>query len=123
MAEQVGVPVRRLVRGHDHVLRRWQLPLEYLDHPVLTINAMGWRLDGEGEPADGPHPLPVVARHRPGELPRVVRVPLDPVEVDRALGRIPSEPEPAPWDEFPCGPYVGEPGATPPPPREPGSGV
>jgi hypothetical protein len=122
MTGQLGVPVRRFVRGHDHVLRRWQLPHEYLDHPVLTINAMGWRMDGEGEPSDGPHPLPVVARHVPGELPRVVRVPLDPVEVDRGLGRVPPEPEPEPWDEFPSAPYVGDQQATPPP-SEPGGGA
>lgn len=85
--EHVGVPVCRLIRGHDHVAERWQLPEEYREFPVVTINAMGWRMDGELTPADGPHPYPVVARHVPGALPRIVRLPLDPREVERALGR------------------------------------
>lgn len=89
MTGRVGVPVRRLVRGHDHVADRWHLPPDYAEHgrPVLTLNAMGWRMDGEPPPADGPHPFPVIARHVPGRVPRVFRVPLDPGEVDRALGR------------------------------------
>jgi hypothetical protein len=78
--------VRRLVRGHDHVPDRWQLFPEYAEYPVLTINAMGRWLDGEMPTAAG-HPLPVVARHAPGHLPEVVRLPLDPAEVARAFPR------------------------------------
>lgn len=98
MCDVVKVPVRRLVRGHDHVAGRWHLPAEYADHPVLTINAMGWRLDGEPDPADGPHPFPVIARHVPDELPLIVKVPLDPLEVERSLGREPMPPSTAPVD-------------------------
>ena len=45
MADTVKVPVRQLIRGHDHVPARWQFPAEYAEFPVLTINAMGRRLD------------------------------------------------------------------------------
>ncbi|MCE9565413.1 MAG: metallophosphoesterase [Planctomycetes bacterium] len=91
-SEQLAIPVQRLIRGHDHVAPRWHLPSDYVEHPVLTINAMGWRLDGEPEPTDGPHPYPVAARHYPNQLPLIVRLRLDPVEVDRGLGK---EPRPA----------------------------
>ncbi|VTT96668.1 phosphoprotein phosphatase : Calcineurin-like phosphoesterase OS=Microvirga lotononidis GN=MicloDRAFT_00032980 PE=4 SV=1: Metallophos [Gemmataceae bacterium] len=94
--EGLGVPLRRLIRGHDHVAERWQLPDEYRDFPVVTINAMGWRMDGELVPADGPHPSPVIARHVPGGLPRIVRLRLDPAELDRSLGREPEPPESGP---------------------------
>lgn len=85
MTERVRIPVMRLIRGHDHVPERWRLPSEYAEHPVLTINAMGWRMDGEPEPADGPHPFPVVARHVPGELPIITRLRIPPAEVGRAF--------------------------------------
>lgn len=87
-AERLEVPVRRLVRGHDHVPDRWQEYPEYAAAgvPVLTLNAMGRALDGDGPRRDGlRHPLPVVGRYRDGHLPDVVRVPLDPAEVDRAF--------------------------------------
>ncbi|WP_439628425.1 metallophosphoesterase [Gemmata sp.] len=94
--EHLRVPVCRLIRGHDHVAERWQLPEEYREFPVVTINAMGWRMDGELAPADCPHPYPVVARHVPGDLPRIVRLRLDPAEVDRSRGREPEPREPRP---------------------------
>jgi hypothetical protein len=92
--EKLDVPVKRFVRGHDHVPDRWAEYPEYADNfvPVLTLNAMGRLLDGEPARRDGKrHPLPVVARHRPGRLPDVYAVPLDPDEVDRAFGRAPRE--------------------------------
>jgi hypothetical protein len=87
MADTVKVPVRQLIRGHDHVPARWQFPAEYAEFPVLTINAMGRRLDAEPLTSDGPHPFPVVARHVPESLPRLIRLPLDPGEVERAFGK------------------------------------
>jgi hypothetical protein len=109
---QMGIPpVKRLVRGHDHVASRWQYCAEYVDHPVLTINAMGWRMESEPDPAQGPHPFPVMARHQPNQLPLVVRLPLDHVEVDRGLGK-----EPAPSaasgiaQKGPCDPPNATPG-------------
>ncbi|QJW99487.1 metallophosphoesterase family protein [Frigoriglobus tundricola] len=88
--ERLGVPVKRLVRGHDHVPDRWQEYPEYADNfvPVLTLNAMGRALDGDSPRRDGRrHPLPVIGRYVPDRLPEVVALPLDPAEVDRAFGR------------------------------------
>jgi hypothetical protein len=95
-AERLELPVRRLVRGHDHVTDRWQEYPEYADNgvPVLTLNAMGRPLDGEPARRDGrTHPLPVVARFVPGHLPEVVVLPLDPAEVARAFRRENGVPE------------------------------
>ena len=88
MNDRVKVPVRRLIRGHDHIPTRWQLLPEYEAHPVLTINAMGRKLDAEPAPADGPHPFPVVVRYTPDRPLLVVRLPLDAAEVDRAFGKV-----------------------------------
>lgn len=89
-AERLELPVRRLVRGHDHVPDRWQEYPEYADNgvPVLTLNATGRALDGDPPRRDGlRHPLPVVGRYREGHLPDVVLLPLDPAEVDHAFPR------------------------------------
>lgn len=90
-AERLELPVRRFVRGHDHVPDRWQEYPEYAAAgvPVLTLNAMGRALDGDPPRRDGlRHPLPVIGRYRDGHLPDVVRLPLDPAEVDRAFPRV-----------------------------------
>ena len=120
MREVVKVPVVRLVRGHDHVAARWLLPAEYGEFPVLTINAMGRRLEGEPDPPDGPHPYPVMARHVVGALPRLVRLPLDLAEVERAFGKehvraTPAPTEPAPFDDFPTAVEVDAPPKSKPP--------
>ena len=64
-AEKLGLPVKRLVRGHDHVPDRWQEYRAYADagFPVLTVNAMGRWLDG-----DAGAPAPAAGRRaaRPG---------------------------------------------------------
>jgi hypothetical protein len=91
--ERLGLPVKRLVRGHDHVPDRWQEYPEYADNgvPVLTINAMGRALDGDPPRREGrPHPYPVVARYVPDHLPEVVLLPLDSAEVERAFLRTPN---------------------------------
>jgi hypothetical protein len=99
-AERLGLPVKRLVRGHDHVTDRWMEYPEYADNgvPVLTINAMGRLMDGEPARRDGRrHPLPVVGRHVPNHLPEVFALPLEPAEVDRAFNRAPprtADPQP-----------------------------
>jgi hypothetical protein len=122
MREVVKVDVSRLVRGHDHVPARWLLPPEYAEFPVLTINAMGRRMEGEPDPLDGPHPYPVLGRHVVGALPRLVRLPLDLAEVERALGKEHVRPTPAatqpaepPFDDFPGGVEVDVPPKTRPP--------
>jgi len=88
LSGRLGVPpVRRLVRGHDHVPNRWAYLPEYAEYPVLTINAMARWMDGETMDLAKPHPLPVMARHRPGHLPAIIRLPLDPMEVELALAK------------------------------------
>jgi hypothetical protein len=88
VSAQIGLPpVKRFVRGHDHVFARWQYYPDYSENPVLTINAMGRRMDGEPESGGTRHPFPVMARYVPNKLPVVVLLPLDPREVDRAFGR------------------------------------
>lgn len=86
LSDRIGVKVRRLVRGHDHYLSRYQYHEDYRQHPVLTLNAMGWRMEGELPTAEGRHPYPCIGRYAPEMgLPVVFRLPLDPDEVDRAF--------------------------------------
>jgi hypothetical protein len=134
--ERLDLPVKRLVRGHDHVTDRWMEYPDYADNgvPVLTLNAMGRLLDGEPPRRDGrTHPLPVVGRYVAGHLPEVHALPLDPGEVDRAFlrERPRSALDPAPLSadigqilaNRPAGP--GPEGAPPAPPErtgEPGAG-
>jgi hypothetical protein len=89
--QKLDLPVKRFVRGHDHVTDRWMEYPEYADNgvPVLTLNAMGRLLDGEPARRDGRiHPLPVVGLCAPNHLPEVITLPLDPAEVDRAFARV-----------------------------------
>jgi hypothetical protein len=88
VSAQIGLPpIKRFIRGHDHVPQRWQTYPDYIENPVLTINAMGRRMEGEPDLLEGPHPLPVVVRYSTNELPVVVQLPLDPKQVDRAFGK------------------------------------
>jgi hypothetical protein len=80
-AAVLAQPVRRMVRGHDHVEERYELYANYLKNHVLVINTMCCRQDGE---FGGPYPrTPCVARWRKGELPEVHRLTL-PAELIRA---------------------------------------
>ena len=85
MAEVVKVPVRRLVRGHDHYVERWRCHAEYAESPVLTLNAMSRCMEGEPAPSTRSHPYPVVARYVRNQLPEVFELPLSAAEVDRAF--------------------------------------
>jgi hypothetical protein len=121
-SEEIGLPpVKRFVRGHDHVPVRWHRPRAYGDCPVLTLNAMGRRMDTEPPPDNGAHPYPVMARHVPGQLPEVVLLPLDPVEVGKAFGSNPARVTDTPaFDEF----SIGGPLVERPAPRvEPGGAL
>jgi protein phosphatase len=106
MSETVKVPVKRMIRGHDHVPNRW---LVSYSESVLTLNAMGRRMDLEPEPAEGLHPWPVVARHVPDRLPDIVRLQLDANAVDYAFNIVRPIPDAA-IDDFPLGgPRVEDP--------------
>jgi hypothetical protein len=67
--EQLNIPAKRLVRGHDHLPQRYATYPKYQATPVLTLNSMCRRL--ENEPF-APLVAPVcVAEYVPGQLPRV----------------------------------------------------
>lgn len=65
-------PIRCMVRGHDHVEKRFDPYVNYKKNRVLTINTFSCRQDGEW--LDQFATPPCVARHRPGELPEVHRL-------------------------------------------------
>ncbi|MGL6074903.1 MAG: metallophosphoesterase [Fimbriiglobus sp.] len=79
----LGRPVRRLIRGHDHVPNRCDLPPRYAAYPVVTINTLSRRLVDEFN--TDLFPPACVARHRPNALPIVYRLQLDRSEVLRAF--------------------------------------
>lgn len=79
----LGVPIKRMIRGHDHVAKRYDLPARYAAYPVLTINTLGRRLADEYNPDSIPRAC--VARHRLDQLPTVYRLPIDSAEVSRAF--------------------------------------
>jgi len=71
MTEVLGQPVKRMVRGHDHVegKERYGAFDRYVKNPVLTINTMCFRLPRE---VLGPQERsPCLGRWRPGQLPEV----------------------------------------------------
>ena len=72
VATRLGRPVKRMVRGHDHVEERFAVFPAWAAHPALTINTMAHRLPRE---VFGPYErVPVVARWVRGELPEVRRL-------------------------------------------------
>jgi Calcineurin-like phosphoesterase len=76
VATRLGRPVRRMVRGHDHVEERFAVYPAWTANPVLTINTLGHRLPRE---VFGPYErVPVVARWVRGELPEVRRLAIPP---------------------------------------------
>ena len=79
LSAQLGRPVARMVRGHDHVDERYAVHAAYAAHPVLTTNALSRRLPRE---LFGPHErVPTVARWVPGALPAVYRLHVPPALV------------------------------------------
>jgi hypothetical protein len=72
LAARLGRPVTHMVRGHDHVEERWEVPPAYVTHPVLTTVALSRRLARE---VFGPAVrVPTVARWVAGALPQVHRL-------------------------------------------------
>jgi hypothetical protein len=70
-AKILPLPVRRLIRGHDHVSERWSKPPSYARHPLLTINAMSWK---QRDPFGSFERKPVIARWVRDQLPEVHRI-------------------------------------------------
>jgi Calcineurin-like phosphoesterase len=72
VATRLGRPVRRMLRGHDHVEERFAVYPAWTANPVLTINTLSHRLPRE---VFGPYErVPVVAKWVRGELPEVRRL-------------------------------------------------
>ena len=90
------MPVKRLVRGHDHVPDRWQEYPEYADNgvPVLTINALGRRSMANPRGEMGGNTRCQRCAPRQDRLPEVVLLPLEAAEVDRAFARLPPSESP-----------------------------
>jgi hypothetical protein len=81
----VGQPVRRMLRGHDHVEQRYQFYERYETHPILTINAMCHRQTRE---LLGPFERqPCVARWRSEQLPEVHRLKISPEVIRQVYER------------------------------------
>ena len=70
VTEKAGAPVRRMIRGHDHISRRYRHHANYGDRPILTINTFGQPCDEDIWDADKT-PFPCVARYVQGSLPEV----------------------------------------------------
>jgi len=75
-AEQLlGLPVRRLIHGHEHPLPQWELYPRYRQTPVLTLNSC------RSFPADPLLTHIAIARHRPNALPEVHLLELGPADI------------------------------------------
>lgn len=79
LASALGRPVTHMVRGHDHVDERFEIPPAYAATPILTTVALSRRLDRE---AFGSFVrVPTVARYVAGALPQVHRLHIDEAHV------------------------------------------
>ena len=72
LSTQLGRPVKRLVRGHDHVEERYATYPAYEAHPVLTTVALSRRLPRERYGSY--ERAPTLARFVEGALPQVYRL-------------------------------------------------
>lgn len=80
-AERLGIPVDRLVRGHDHYPARYQFVLDGAN-PILTLNAMCRKLPDEA--GSELYPNCCVARAVAGGLPEIHVIPLPAGEITQA---------------------------------------
>ena len=73
-----------MVRGHDHFDERFMVYAKYRANPILTINAMSYRMPREfGGTLER---TPCVARWVPDELPEVHRLHVPFAVVDKYYG-------------------------------------
>ena len=90
LSERLGRPVTHMIRGHDHVDERFEIPEAYAATPVLTTVALSRRLDRE---LFGPHVrVPTVARWVRGALPQVYRLHIPDTVVREFYPEIEAEP-------------------------------
>lgn len=72
LSATLGRPVTHMVRGHDHVEERYEVPSAYAQTPMLTTVALSRRLERE---LFGPFVrVPTIARWIRGVLPQVYRL-------------------------------------------------
>ncbi len=71
VTERLNFPVKRMVRGHDHIEDRYQLHKRCKDYRMLTVNNMSHRLEGEYFWNGGYVRPPCLARYMPNGLPEV----------------------------------------------------
>jgi hypothetical protein len=72
LSATLGRPVTHMVRGHDHVEERYEVPPAYGQTPILTTVALSRRLQRE---LFGPFVrVPTIARWIRGSLPQVYRL-------------------------------------------------
>ena len=72
LSAELGRPVHRMVRGHDHEEERYAMPKAYASNPLLTTVAMSRRLPREVFGPDAR--VPTCARWIEGTLPQVHRL-------------------------------------------------
>jgi hypothetical protein len=72
LSATLGRPVTHMVRGHDHVEERYEVPPAYAQTPILTTVALSRRLERE---SFGPFVrVPTIARWIRGSVPQVYRL-------------------------------------------------
>ena len=72
LARSLGRNVTHMVRGHDHVEKRFAIHPAYTPHPILTTNALARQLPRE---VDGPFERwPTVALYESDRLPQVYQI-------------------------------------------------
>jgi calcineurin-like phosphoesterase family protein len=82
-------PIRGMLRGHDHYAERYRFFEKYQKHPVLTINTICYRQNGE---LLGPLARPVViAKWDCGKMPSVHILTIPPALIERFYGSQNSE--------------------------------
>lgn len=65
-------PIKGMIRGHDHLEKRFAFFEGYTDRPVLTINTMCYRYDGEMF-GDFERPV-IIAKYVAGQMPVVHKI-------------------------------------------------
>ena len=89
LSATLGRAVTHMVRGHDHVEERYEIPPAYARTPVLTTVALCRRL---GRELFGPFPrVPTVARWVRGSLPQVHRLHIPEEHIRRCYAEEPAE--------------------------------
>ena len=76
-----GMPVRRMISGHEHIDGGWIVHPSYKINPACTLTGFGFPVIGG--PADSARYRDkwLIARHRENDLPEPIKIPATPAEV------------------------------------------